>query len=143
MNLVQSLALVLLASLGPRAGNGPVERPPPPTVGAAFRPDETVVEGALSLDVVNRVLERHHSEILHCYGRLFSEDPSLVDDVTVNLLVNHGGVVVAIDVKKPEPLSERLGDCAKHYIKQWLFPAAKKGATTIVTYPYRFEAQSK
>jgi TonB family protein len=105
-----------------------------------FIPGRTTVVGGLSRDVINRVIQKHYSEIKYCYEKELSKNPGLYGKVTVLFLIDGGGRVGDALVQQTTLASEPVESCMINHVRRWAFPAPLGGGTVQVTYPYVFKS---
>jgi hypothetical protein len=108
-----------------------------------FIPGKTTVEGGLSRDVINRVIQKHYSEIKYCYEKELTKEPQLYGKVTVLFVISGDGSVGDALVQQTTMGSEPVESCMTNHIKRWTFPAPQGGGTVQVTYPYVFKNQNQ
>jgi TonB family protein len=104
-----------------------------------FLPGKTTVEGGLSRDVINRVIQKHYNEIKYCYEKELTKDPALYGKVTVLFVIDGTGAVSDALVQQTTMGSEPVETCMTSHVKRWAFPAPQGGGTVQVTYPYVFK----
>jgi TonB family protein len=104
-----------------------------------FVPGRTTVEGGLSRDVINRVIQKHYNEIKYCYEKELTKDPGLYGKVTVLFVIDGEGKVSDSLVQQTTMSSEPVETCMVTHVKRWTFPAPQGGGTVQVTYPYVFK----
>ena len=104
-----------------------------------FIPGKTTVEGGLSRDVINRVIQKHYNEIKYCYEKELTKDPALYGKVTVLFVIDGEGKVSDALVQQTTMSSEPVETCMTSHVKRWTFPAPQGGGTVQVTYPYVFK----
>lgn len=105
-----------------------------------FVPGRTTVVGGLSREVINRVIQKHYSEIKYCYEKELSKNPELYGKVTVLFLIDGGGAVGEALVQQTTLASDPVETCMINHVRRWAFPAPRGGGTVQVTYPYVFKS---
>ncbi len=105
-----------------------------------FVPGKTTVVGGLSREVINRVIQKHYSEIKYCYEKELSRDPGLYGKVTVLFMIEGSGRVGDALVQQTTMGSEPVESCMINHVRRWVFPAPQGGGTVQVTYPYVFKS---
>ena len=105
-----------------------------------FVPGRTTVVGGLSRDVVNRVIQKHYSEIKYCYEKELSRNPDLYGKVTVLFLIDGVGRVGDALVQQTTLSSDPVERCMIDHVRRWAFPSPRGGGTVQVTYPYVFKS---
>jgi len=105
-----------------------------------FVPGKTTVVGGLSRDVINRVIQKHYSEIKYCYEKELTRDPGLYGKVAVLFVIDGGGRVGDAMVQQTTMSSEPVESCMINHVRRWVFPAPQGGGTVQVTYPYVFKS---
>ena len=105
-----------------------------------LRGGEVVKNGALSAEVIRRVVNRHRNEVRHCYESELMSQPDLEGRVTVRFLINGSGAVQGSFVV-PDRTNIGSGDvsgCVASAVRRWPFPQPENGGVVSVTYPFLF-----
>ncbi len=110
-----------------RGGSGPLVRASVPEV-----------FGALSPEVVRRVVLRNLGQISHCHEQGLAQNPNLHGKVTVRFVIGSNGAVsqsaVANDATTyPLPT---VAQCVATAVTRWQFPSVEGGAPVTVYYPF-------
>ncbi len=95
------------------------------------------VTGALDVNVVRRVIRRHHNEIRYLYEKQLKSNPNLKGRLVLELVIEEGKVVAAKVVEstlKSAAIEEGIVKVAK----RWRFPKVKGGGKVVVRYPFVF-----
>jgi TonB family protein len=114
-----------VASLGPK---GP--KVPPPILGRAD------VRGALSREVIQRVIRRHVAEVRHCYEQALTSRPDLQGRVAVKFVIAPSGAVQTAVVEQSALGHAGVEACITRAVTRWAFPAPEGGGIVIVSYPF-------
>lgn len=117
---------------GTGLGSGLRGRAAAPTVRAA----PPAVQGALSVEVIRRVVLRNLGQVRHCYERALATNPSLMGRIGARFTLGPDGRVIAVQLIGDTVGDPGLGACLQQAIARWVFPAPQ-GAVTI-TYPFNF-----
>lgn len=97
------------------------------------------VEGALRVDIVQRIVRAHLSEVRACDRAVRSKDPKLAGGVTLELVVAADGKVSSASVGDSSVSDASLGKClVKAAKKKWRFPKPRDGAKVEISYPFSF-----
>jgi hypothetical protein len=82
----------------------------------------------------------HSHEIKACYKNNLSQMKNAQGKIVVDFEVNDQGVLIKSDInnKKTTLKNKILTECILGKFKTWIFPAAAKGTTTSVSYPFIF-----
>lgn len=123
-----------------RGGNGTIDLGGRGKDDTVFVPGKTTVIGGLSRDVINRVIQKHYSEIKYCYEKELTRDPGLYGKVTVLFMIEGTGHVGDALVQQTTMGSEPVESCMINHVRRWVFPAPQGGGTVQVTYPYVFKS---
>lgn len=108
-----------------------------------FVPGRTTVVGGLSREVINRVIQKHYSEIKYCYEKELTRDPGLYGKVTVLFVIDGAGRVGDALVQQTTMASEPVESCIVSHVRRWAFPQPQGGGTVQVTYPYVFKSSGQ
>jgi hypothetical protein len=108
-----------------------------------FVPGRTTVVGGLSREVINRVIQKHYSEIKYCYEKELSRNPDLYGKVTVLFLIDGVGRVGDALVQQTTLSSDPVERCMIDHVRRWAFPSPRGGGTVQVTYPYVFKSSGQ
>ena len=115
-------------------GRGSAAGPALPRVGQG-RPE---VSGALSAEVIRRVIRRHINEVRYCYERELSGKPDLQGRVTVNIAIGPTGAVQRAGVKTSTLANATVETCVTTAVQRWSFPSPDGGGMVMVAYPFDF-----
>ena len=126
-----------------RGGNGGVDLGGRGKDETVFVPGRTTVVGALSREVINRVIQKHYNEIKYCYEKELTHDPALYGKITVLFVIAGDGRVGDALVQQTTMSSEPVESCMLNHLKRWAFPAPQGGGTVQVTYPYVFKSSGQ
>ena len=117
-----------------------LERSGPGKGGTEFIPGKTTVVGGLSRDEIERVVKRHYNEVKHCYEQGLIGDAGLYGKVELLLQINPEGLVLDSSIQQTTLGNQAVESCIAGHARRWVFPPAKGGGSTQVTYPYVFKA---
>ena len=108
-----------------------------------FVPGRTTVVGGLSRDVINRVIQKHYSEIKYCYEKELTKNPDLYGKVALVFVIDGSGRVGDALVQQTTMASEPVESCIVNHVRRWVFPQPQGGGTVQVTYPYVFKSSGQ
>jgi outer membrane biosynthesis protein TonB len=94
------------------------------------------VRGALSKEVIRRIIHRHLEEIRYCYEQALQSRPELQGRVAVRFIVAPTGAVQAAAKSSSDLGNPRLEQCIVDSVARWTFPAPDGGGLVVVTYPF-------
>jgi hypothetical protein len=113
-------------------GSGEVDAPRSTTVLAG----EPTVRGALSPEVVRRVVRRHVEEVRYCYERALAGHPGLAGRVTVQLVVGPYGAVSTSAVSSSTLRDVTAEQCVAAAARRWAFPSPADNNVVAVDCPF-------
>ena len=95
------------------------------------------VLSGLPKDVINEVVQRHRSDIRHCYDAALQRDPGARGKVVVAFSIAPNGIVQSASVKESTIGDSTLGNCIIARVKSWVFPKPEAPVVTEVSaYPF-------
>jgi outer membrane biosynthesis protein TonB len=94
------------------------------------------VRGALSKEVIRRIIHRHLEEVRYCYEQALQSRPELQGRVAVRFIVAPTGAVQAAAKSSSDLGNPRLEQCIVDSVARWTFPAPDGGGLVVVTYPF-------
>jgi TonB family protein len=103
-------------------------------------PGKTVVEGALSKEVIAQVIARHQSEIRYCYEQELQKSPALAGKVSVMFVIDPSGAVAEANVAETSLGSPPAEACILARVRRWKFPEPAGGGVVSVTFPWVFRS---
>lgn len=92
------------------------------------------VSGALSPEVIRRVVLRHIAEVRGCYEHALATDPGLTARVVAHFTIGPDGRVTAATVDGSSDAA--LTTCIASRVRAWVFPTPAGGGTVRVNYPF-------
>ncbi|MFB6262609.1 MAG: AgmX/PglI C-terminal domain-containing protein [Bradymonadaceae bacterium] len=104
-------------------------------------PGKLAAEGALSKEIIRKVVRQHRREIKYCYEKELQKNPSLKGQVDVQFTISPTGDVIAAVVKKSTLNNATVEQCLQGKIRRWVFPNPEGGGVVKVNYPFNFSAQ--
>jgi len=107
------------------------------------RPGRADVQGALSKEVIQRVIRRHLSEIRYCYEQGLQTRPDLEGRVAVKFVVGASGAVQTAVVASSSLGDARVEGCVARSVGRWAFPQPDGGGVVIVSYPFTFQQSGR
>jgi hypothetical protein len=99
-----------------------------------------LIHGALSKDVIRRVVRRHLNEVQFCYESELAKRPDLAGRVSVKFIINGTGAVQTAVAADSTLGSASLDACITRAVLRWSFPEPEGGGVVIVTYPFQLES---
>ena len=94
------------------------------------------ISGAISRDIIRRVVRSHHSEVRRCYNRGLVADPGLAGRVVIEFVIDAKGEVSMAVATKTTLADPEVGECIARAAEGWRFPKARDGGIARVTYPF-------
>ena len=101
---------------------------------------DLAIRGALSREVIRRVVRRHHGEVRHCYEQGLQQRPDLDGRVLTQFMIAPTGEVVAATVQSSTLGHVETEMCIARAVRRWTFPPVDAGGMTNVTYPFVLES---
>lgn len=122
----------------------PVERDhavtPPMEQGITVAPPPAAkVEGALSKEVIRRIVRAHVNEVRHCYNEGLASDPELAGRVVVQVTIGGADGKVTRSEVESTNLEGEVPECIAKAMERWMFPTPADGKNVTVTYPFVLE----
>lgn len=99
---------------------------------------ESKISGGLDRDLVNSIIKSHLGNILYCYERQLSADPSLKGKLKVKFEIGAQGRVVSQAVLEKSLYNAKVEGCVLSQVASWNFPKPDGGTKVVVTYPFIF-----
>lgn len=124
---------VLLAGTGPQLD----ERPVAPNMNLALTAEPTIL-GAMDVDRLRAVIDRHREEFTHCYSAELTRNPSLAGKVTTKFVIARDGTVSSATTRSTTLNSPPVEDCVNHVFMGMQFPEPRGGGIVIINYPFVF-----
>lgn len=108
------------------------------TAAAYFEPlaEEASIEGGLSRDQIDAVIQRHLGEVIYCYEKGLQVKPGLSGRVGVRFTINGGGRVSTASVGSTSLNSAQVEGCILNRLRNWKFPKPVGGVNVKVQYPF-------
>jgi TonB family protein len=100
---------------------------------------EARINGALSSEIVRRVVQRHVEELRQCYEREPGAAARRAGSLRIVFSVSPEGQVQAAKVEGSTLDAAGLDGCLVKSVGGWIFPAPAQGSVE-VSYPLFFEA---
>lgn len=94
--------------------------------------------GSLKREEIQRVVNRHLSQIKACFNKELTKDPNLEGKVTMSWVIGESGAVVMSKVSQDTVRSPGMSVCVKRVIDRMKFPRPRGGGTVNVRYPFLF-----
>lgn len=106
-----------------------------------IRSEQVDVRGALSKEVVRRILHLHRNEVRFCYEQELIRRPDLRGRVSVKFIISETGAVVTAALASSTLATPRLESCIVTAVRRWTFPTSASGVV-VVTAPFMLEPTS-
>ena len=94
------------------------------------------VQGALSKEIIRRVIRRHVNEVRYAYQKELQSNPGLQGRVVARFTIGPSGQVVASTIASSSLGSARVEQDISSAVRRWQFPKPKGGGIVQVTYPF-------
>ena len=94
------------------------------------------VSGALSKEIIRRVIRRHRNEVTYCYQKGVQGDAALAGKVKIGFTITPGGQVTGAQVTGSSLGNTEVEGCMAAAVNRWRFPAPKGGGVVMVNYPF-------
>lgn len=98
------------------------------------------IEGALSADVIKRVINENKNQIRYCYEVELQHNQSLEGRIEMHWIIAADGSVSAVNVKDSSIKNANVENCLMRKIRTWKFPQPAGGGVVEVNYPFVFKA---
>jgi TonB family protein len=100
--------------------------------------NESFVEGGLTRDQVDEVIQRNKGQIRYCYEKGLQGSPGLKGRVSINFVIGASGHVSTARVQQSSVDSSTLEGCVVAKLKNFKFPQPVGGVNVQVRYPFSF-----
>lgn len=94
------------------------------------------LHGALSKEIIRRVINRHINEIRFCYEQQLISQPDLQGRVSVKFVISPSGAVSTAVVEQSDLGSAKVDSCIASAVRRMDFPAPEGGGLVLVSYPF-------
>jgi TonB family protein len=108
-----------------------------------IRPGTANVKGALSKEVIRRVVRSHMNEIKFCYEQQLAGRPDLAGRVAINFIISPSGAVQSASVAGSTLGNATAEGCMARAVRRWSFPAPEGGGIVVVTYPFMLQSANE
>jgi len=98
------------------------------------------VKGALSKEIIRRVVRRHLNQVRYCYQQELQSSPDLYGRVMVRFAIVGTGQVATSVVESSTLANHTVETCITQAVRRWLFPKPEGGGTVVVSYPFVLRA---
>lgn len=99
---------------------------------------ESFVEGGLTRDQVDEVIQRNKGQIRYCYEKGLQGTPGLKGRVSINFVIGASGNVSTAHIQQSSVDSSTLEGCVVAKLKNFKFPQPVGGVNVQVRYPFSF-----
>ncbi|MEC7519980.1 MAG: AgmX/PglI C-terminal domain-containing protein [Myxococcota bacterium] len=100
------------------------------------RTGNATVTGALSREVIRRVIRRHINEVRFCYEQGLQESPELEGRVMAQFTISPSGAVTQSSIAETTLGDAAVESCIASAVRRWTFPAPDGGGSVMVRYPF-------
>ncbi len=104
---------------------------------SSVRAGNATVRGALSKEIIRRVIRRHSNEVRYCYQKGLQGDPAMAGQVKVGFTISPSGQVTGARVSGSSLGDAEVEECVTEAVGRWQFPQPKGGGMVMVNYPFR------
>ncbi|HJK92225.1 MAG TPA: AgmX/PglI C-terminal domain-containing protein [Polyangiaceae bacterium LLY-WYZ-15_(1-7)] len=111
---------------------------PPSRPRGQLAPARPTIRGALSREVIQRVVRQHANEARYCYERRLGEHPRLAGRLVLRFVISPEGRVASASVDEDTLGDAAVGACLAHAVRRWRFPRPSGGGIVLVRYPFVF-----
>jgi len=94
---------------------------------------------SLSKEEIQTVVRKHRDELRACYEQEVAKVKGLRGKIDVNWVIAADGSVFSAGINESTIKNENVENCVLNAIKDWRFPAPKRGMVRVSTYPFVFE----
>lgn len=98
------------------------------------------IMGALSADVIKRVINENKNQIRYCYEFELQRTPDLEGRVLMSWIIDGNGYVSKAEVRESTLNNANVERCLSERIRTWRFPAPAGGGIVEVNYPFVFKS---
>lgn len=102
---------------------------------------EPVVTGSMDKGEIRKVISAQRDKVKFCYERELIKDDTLAGKVTVGIMINPSGQVIATNIDTTTLNNSRVESCLEGVIKPMRFPAHNGGGMVKVRYPFDFKSK--
>lgn len=100
--------------------------------------DLSQTEG-LDKEIIAQIMKSNLGQVLYCYERQLSADPSLQGKISVQFQINSNGKVINQKILTNTMNNKTISDCIISKLQYFQFPNPKNGVTVQVNYPFLFK----
>lgn len=94
------------------------------------------VRGAMSREVIRRVIRRHTNEVRFCYEQGLQQRPDLAGRVVASFIISPTGSVQSAAIGESNLGNPAVEGCIAQAVRRWTFPAPSGGGVVGVNYPF-------
>ncbi len=92
--------------------------------------------GALSREVIRRVIRRANNQVRHCYEQGLQQRPDLEGRVTARFTISPSGSVVTSNIVSSQLRNQGVESCVNRVVQRLSFPQPSDGGLVTVSYPF-------
>lgn len=104
-------------------------------------PGAPAVTGALSKEMIRRVIRRHRREVKYCYEQELIKNKSLSGRITIQFTISGTGRVAGAVPAGNTMGNAAVANCIVGKVRRWVFPEPKGGGIVVVKYPFVFSSK--
>jgi TonB family protein len=108
-----------------------------------IKPGTAAVQGALSKEVIRRIIKQHLNEVRFCYEQALATQPDIEGKMAVKFTISPTGAVETANVSTSTLGAPAVDSCVSQAFERWTFPAPEGGGSVTVTYPLAFAPAGK
>ncbi len=102
-----------------------------------IRSGAAMVRGALSKEVIRRIVRRHINEVKFCYEKQLAQSPNIAGRVSLKFIISGAGTVQKSAVADSTLGNPQVESCMVRAARRWRFPKPDGGGIVVVTYPFQ------
>ncbi len=110
------------------------------TTGPTARAAAPTVTGALSPEVIRRVVLRNLGAVAHCHELALARNPTLAGRLVLQFVIGPLGNVLSVVMRENAVADPAVGACVSSVLSRMQFPAPPGNASVTVSYPFNFTA---
>jgi outer membrane biosynthesis protein TonB len=100
-------------------------------------------QGALSKEVIRRIIYRHINEVRNCYNQALSNTPGLSGRIVLKIVISNTGQIESAIVESSSLNNEGVENCLIKSSDLWKFPKPNSDKKVIATVHYIFNLPNK
>lgn len=98
------------------------------------------VQGALSSEVIRRIVQRNVVAVRQCYAAMLAANPTFAGLLGLRFVIGPDGSVIGVTIANntTTPRSPQFEQCVMAAVRRWRFDPPANGGPITVTYPFAF-----